>query len=142
LQGCNKLQLVVRHPLSPAHGILNTMRISYHPGRKTALMYLLGLLFCGLLVAFAVTSKVAAYYPHTDAARPIAAARMWQQQGVVVTYAPPVQATPAFLLFVLVLVAAAEIARSHAWIQTAADSPSATQLCFRRAHAIRPPPRN
>jgi hypothetical protein len=118
------------------------MRISYHSGRKTALMVLLGVLFCGLLVAFAVTSKVAAYYPHTDAARPIAAARMWQQQGMAVTYAPPVQAAPALLLFVLVLVAAAEIARSHAWMQTAADPPSATQLCYRRAHAIRPPSRN
>jgi hypothetical protein len=118
------------------------MRISYHPGRKTALLYLLGVLFCGLLLAFAVTSKVAAYYPHNDAARPIAAARMWQQQGVAVTYAPSVQAAPVLLLFFLVLVAAAEIARSHAWMQTAADSPSATKLCFRRAHSIRPPPRN
>jgi len=120
------------------------MRISYHPDRKTALLYLLGILFCGLLLAFAVTSKVAAYYPHNDAARPIAAARMWQQQqqGVAVTYAPPVQAAPALLFFVLVLVAAAEIARSHAWMQTAADSPPAAKLCFRRAHSIRPPPRN
>jgi hypothetical protein len=111
-----------------------------HSGRKTALMVLLGLLFCGLLVAFAVTSKVAAYYPHADAARPIAAAKVWQQQDVAVTYAPPVQAAPALLLFVLVLVAAAEIARSHAWMLTATDSPSATKLCFRRAHSIRPPP--
>ena len=118
------------------------MRISYHPGRKTALMVLLGAMFCGLLVAFAVTSKVAAYYPHTDAARPIAATKIWQQQNAAVTYAPPVQEAPAFLLFVLVLIAAAEIARSHAWMQTAADSPSATRFCFRRAHAIRPPPRN
>ena len=117
------------------------MRILVHPGRKTAL-YLLAALFCVLLVAFAVTSKVAAYYPHTDAARPIAAAKVWQQQNADVTHAPPVQAAPAFLLFVLVLVAAAEIARSHAWMQTAADPPSATQLCYRRAHAIRPPSRN
>ena len=65
-------------------------------------MVLLGVLFCGLLVAFAVTSKVAAYYPHNDAARPIAAARMWQQQGVAVRYAPPEQAAHAFLLFMLV----------------------------------------
>jgi hypothetical protein len=118
------------------------MRASYHPGRKTALLYLLGLLFCGLLVAFAVTSKVAAYYPRNDAARPIAAAKMWQQQNAAVTYAPPVQEAPAFLLFVLVLVATAEVARSHAWMQTAAEFSPAIQLCFRRAHAIRPPPRN
>jgi hypothetical protein len=116
------------------------MHISVHPGRKTAL-YLLAALFCGLLVAFAVTSKVAAYYPHTDAARPIAAAKVWQQ-GVAAQDAPPVQAAPAFLLFVLVLVAAAEIARSYAWMQTAAAFTPATQLCFRRAHAIRPPPLN
>jgi hypothetical protein len=117
------------------------MRISYHPARKTALMYLLGLLFCGLLVAFAITSKVAAYYPHTDAARPIAVAKVWQQQDAAVTYAPPVQAAPAFLLFVLVVAATAEFACSSAWLQTVADSPSATQLCFRRAHTTRPPPR-
>jgi len=132
--------LGVRYPPGPAQGILKTMHISVHSGRKTAL-YLLAALFCGLLVAFAVTSKVAAYYPHTDAARPIAAAKVWQQ-GVAVKYAPPVQAAPAFLLFVLVLVAAAEIARSYAWIQTAAALPPAIQLCFRRAHAIRPPPLN
>ncbi|MGD0905872.1 MAG: hypothetical protein ABR924_23520 [Terracidiphilus sp.] len=118
------------------------MRIPYHPGRKTALMFLLGAMFCGLLVAFAVTSKVAAYYPHTDAARPIAANKIWQQQIEAVKDAPPVQAAPTFLLFVLVMVAAAEIARSHAWMLIAADSPSATRLCFRRAHATRPPPRN
>lgn len=117
------------------------MHISYHPGRKTAL-YLLAALFCGLLVAFAVTSKVAAYYPHTDASRPITATKVWQQQDAVVTYAPPVQAAAAFLLFVLVLVAAAEIARSYAWMQTAAALPPATQLCSRRAHSIRPPPLN
>ncbi len=130
----------VRYPHGPAQGILKTMHISVHPGRKTAL-YLLAALFCVLLVAFAVTSKVAAYYPHTDAARPIAAAKVWQQQNADVTHAPPVQAAPAFLLFVLVLVAAAEIARSYAWTQTAAAFTPATQLCFRRAHSIRPPPR-
>jgi hypothetical protein len=140
LQGCNKLQLGVRYPHGPDQGILKTMHISYYPGRKTAL-YLLAALFCGLLVAFAVTSKVAAYYPHTDAARPITATKVWQQQDAAVKYAPPVQATAAFLLCVLVLVAAAEIARSHAWMQTAAAFTPATQLCFHRAHAIRPPPR-
>jgi len=118
------------------------MRISVHPRRKTSLMYLLGAMFCGLLMAFAVTSKVAAYYPHNDAARPIAAAKMWQQQDVAVTYVPPVQAAPALLLFVFVLIATTEAALSSAWMQTAADSPSATRLCFRRAHAIRPPPRS
>jgi hypothetical protein len=117
------------------------MRILYHPGRKTALMVLLGTMFCGLLVAFAVTSKVAMYYPHTDAARPITATKVWQQQDAVVKDAPPVQEAPTFLLFVLVMVAAAEIAGSHAWMQIAADSPSATKHCFRRAHSIRPPPR-
>jgi hypothetical protein len=141
LQGWNKLQLVVRYPLDPAQGILKPMRISFYPGRKTAL-YLLGALFCGLLVAFAVTSKVAAYYPHTDAARPIAAARMWQQQDAVVTYAPPVQEAATSLLFVFVLIAATEAARSYAWMKTAAEFPSTSQLCFHRAHSIRPPPRN
>jgi hypothetical protein len=118
------------------------MRISVHLRRKTALMYLLGLVFCGLLVAFAITSKVAAYYPHTDAARPIAAAKMWQQQDAVVKDAPPVQAAPAFLLLVLVVAVTAEVARSYAWMQTVADSPISTQLCLLRAQAIRPPPRN
>jgi len=114
------------------------MRISVHPGRKTALMVLLGAMFCGLLVAFAVTSKVAAYYPHNDAARPITATKVWQQQDAAVMYVPPAQEAPAFLLFVLI--AETEAARSHAWMKTTAEFPSATQLCFRRAHAIRPPP--
>ena len=118
------------------------MRILVDPGRKAALMVLLGAMFSGLLVAFAVTSKVAAYYPRTDATRPITAAKMWQQQGMAVTYAPPVQAAPVLLLFVLVLVAAAEAARPYAWMKTAAEFPSTSQLCFRRAHAIRPPPRS
>jgi hypothetical protein len=99
-------------------------------------------MFCGLLVAFAVTSKVAAYYPHTDAARPIAAARMWQQRGVVTQDTSPVQTAAASLLFVFVMIAATEAARCYAWMQTAAAFTTATQLCFRRAHAIRPPPRN
>jgi hypothetical protein len=116
------------------------MRILVHPGRKTAL-YLLAALFCGLLVAFAVTSKVAAYYPHTDAALPIAAAKVWQQ-GVAAQDAPPVQAAGASLLFVFVLIAATEAARSYAWMQTAAESPPTTQPCLRRAHTIRPPPLN
>ncbi len=117
------------------------MRIPYHPGRKTALMVLLGAIFCGLLVAFAVTSKVAAYYPHADAARPIAAAKMWQQPNAAVTYAPPVQAAAASLLFVFVPIAATEAARCFAWRQTAAEFFPATQFCFSRAHATRPPPR-
>lgn len=118
------------------------MNAQYHPGRKTALLYLLGILFCGLLLAFAVTSKVAAYYPHSDAARPITATKVWQQQDAAVKYAPPVRMAAASILFVLVLIATTEAARSFAWRQTAAESPFATQLCFRRAHSIRPPPRN
>ncbi len=105
-------------------------------------MVLLGVLFCGLLVAFAVTSKVAAYYPHNDAARPITATKVWQQQDAIMKYAPPVRVAAACILFVLVLIAPTEAARSFAWRQTAAESPYATQLCFRRAQAIRPPPRN
>ena len=136
------MQTGVRYSLGPAQGILKTMRISYHPERKTALMVLLGAMFCGLLVAFAVTSKVAAYYPHTDAARPIAAAKMWQQQGVGVTYAPPVQAAAASLLFVFVLISATEATCCSTWIQTSVKFSPARQLCFRRVHAIRPPPRS
>ncbi len=135
------MQLGVRCPLNPARGILKTMRIPVHLRSKTALMYLLGLVFCGLLVVFAVTSKVAAYYPHTDAARPIAAAKMWQQQNALVTHVPPVQATASSLLFVFILIATTEAALSSAWMQTAAESPSVTKLCFRRA-TIRPPPHN
>jgi hypothetical protein len=118
------------------------MCIPYHSGRKTALMVLLGALFCGLLVAFAVTSKVAAYYPHTDAARPIAATKMWQQQDAVVAYVPPVLVAAASLLFVFVLIAVTEATHSYVWMKTAAEFPSISQLCFRRAHSIRPPPIN
>jgi len=50
-----------------------------HPERKTAQLTLLGILFCGLLlVAFAVTSKVAAYYPHNNATRSVVATKAWQ----------------------------------------------------------------
>jgi hypothetical protein len=112
----------------------------YHSGRKTALLYLLGILFCGLSINFAITSKVAAYYPHDAATRPIAAAKMWQQENVVVRSVPPVQATSAFLLFVLVVAATAQVACSYAWLQTSAESTSTLQHCFRRVHAIRPPP--
>jgi hypothetical protein len=120
------------------------MRVSYHPGRKTALMYLLGAMFCGLLVAFAVTSKVAAYYPHTDAVRPIVAAKVWQQQNAAVTNAPPVQAAAGPILFVLVLVlmAAIEAARSYAWMQTSTETAPALELYFSRANSIRPPPQH
>lgn len=118
------------------------MRISYHPGRKTALMYLLGAMFCGLLVAFAVTSKVAAYYPNADAARPIAAAKMWQQQNADVKFTLPVQADTASLLFVLLLIAATEAARSCAWMQTSVKAAPVLRLYFSRASAIRPPPFN
>jgi hypothetical protein len=104
------------------------------------MLYLLGILFCGLSITFAITSKVAAYYPHDAATRPIAAAKMWQQENVVVRSVPPVQASPAFLLFVLVVAATAQAARSYAWILTSAEFTPALQLCTRRAHAIRPPP--
>ena len=119
------------------------MRIPYHPGRKTALMVLLGAIFCGLLVAFAVTSKVAAYYPHADAARPIAAAKMWQQPNAAVTYAPPVQAAAGSLLFVLVLIAAAEIAtpmhgcRPPPILLPPQNSASAERTPFALLHATR-----
>jgi len=118
------------------------MSAKYQPGRKTALLYLLGILFCVLSITFAVTSKVAAYYPHNDATRPITAAKMWQQQNTSVTYAPPVQAATAPLLFVfvLVLIAATEAARSYAWMQASVEAAPALQLYFSRANAIRPPP--
>jgi hypothetical protein len=116
-----------------------TVNPLHHSGRRTALMNLLGILFCGLLIAFAVTSKVAACYPHDVATRPITAAKMWQQD-VAVKVAPPVQAAPALLLFVVVLVAAAEGVRRCAWMLNAAAFPATTQLCFRSAYASRPPP--
>jgi hypothetical protein len=115
---------------------------THHSGRKTALLYLLGVLFCGLMVTFAVGAKLAAYYPHNDAARSIAATKVWQQQDVAVTDAPPVQAAPAVLLFVFAFAALAAAVLSAAWLQTAADPASALQLCLRRVHTIRPPPRS
>jgi len=116
------------------------MHSAHHPGRKTALLYLLGLLFCGLLVTFAVGAKLAAYYPHNDAARPIASTKVWQQQDVAVPYAPPAQAAPVLFLFAFAFTALAVAARSSAWLQTAEELTPALQLCFRGAHAIRPPP--
>ncbi len=112
-------------------------------GRGRRLLIMSGLVFCGLLVAFAVTSKVAAYYPKNIAARPISATKVWQQQDAVVVIAPLAQASaPAIFPFVFAFAVLAAVARSTAWLQTAADVPSAFQLCNRRAHAIRPPPRS
>jgi len=116
------------------------MRSAHHSGRKTALLYLLGVLFCGLLVAFAVSSKLAAYYPHNDAARPIAATKVWQQQDVAVAYAPPAQAAPVLLLFAFALTALVLGTRASTCTQTTVEIPAELRLCFRRAHAIRPPP--
>lgn len=111
-------------------------------GRKTSLLFLSGVLFCGLLVAFAVTSKVAAYYPHNAAARPITATKVWQQHAVVESAPPAQAAAPAIFALVFAFAALAVMARSTAWMETAADCPPAFQLCDRRAHAIRPPPRS
>jgi hypothetical protein len=116
------------------------MRNTLHSGRKTPLLYLLGVLFCGLLVAFAVGTKLAAYYPHNDAARPITSTKVWQQQNVAVPYAPPTQATPVLFLLAFAFSALALVTRSSAWMQATLEIPAPLQLCFRRAHAIRPPP--
>jgi len=121
-------------------GILTTMSAKYHSGRKTALLYFLGILFCVLSITFAVTSKVAEYYPHNDATRPITASKMWQQEDVTVRAMPPVQAAPEFLLFVFIVAATIQASRSFAWMQTSAEFMPDPRLCYRRAHAIRPPP--
>jgi len=117
------------------------MRSTPHSRRKTAMLSVMGILFCGLLVAFAVSSKVAAYYPHIDGARPIAATKVRQQPEAVTLDAPTTQAAPAFLLFVFAFAALAVVMLTSAWSQTNADLTLALQPCFRRAHAIRPPPR-
>jgi hypothetical protein len=114
------------------------MRSTLHSGRKTVLLSLLGVLFCGLLVAFAVGAKLAAYYPHNDAARPIAATKVWQQQGVAVPYAPPAQSAP--VLFFSAFAVLALGAHFTAWLQSTEEFTPALRLCFCRAHAIRPPP--
>jgi hypothetical protein len=118
------------------------MRSTYHSGRKTALLYLLGALFCGLLVAFAVGAKLAAYYPHNDAARSIASTKVWQQYDAVETSVPSAQVAPAVFFLVLAFAALAVGIRSVAWLQTAPEFTSVPSLCFDRAHAIRPPPRS
>ncbi|HEY0308478.1 MAG TPA: hypothetical protein VGB94_09985 [Acidobacteriaceae bacterium] len=117
------------------------MQATFQFGRKNTLLFFSGVLFCGLLIAFAVTSKVAAYYPKDIAARPISATKVWQQQDARVVIAPLAQAAaPAIFAFIFAFAVLAAMARSTAWLQTAADVPSAFQLCNRRAHAIRPPP--
>ena len=116
------------------------MRSMHQSGRKTVLLYMLGVLFCGLLVAFAVGTKLAAYYPHDNAARQIASTKVWQQQDVAMPYAPPAQAAPVLFLFAFAFVALALGTLSSAWLQTAIEFTPALQLYFRRAHAIRPPP--
>jgi len=132
----------VRYPIGPVHGNLNMMRISADPGRKTALLYLLGIVFCGLSISFAVTSKVAAYYPHNAATRPITSAKMWQQENVEARAVSPLQPAPTLFLIFLVMAATTQCARISMWMQTSAEFCPAIQLCSRRAQAIRPPPQN
>jgi len=111
--------------------------------RRTSLFPLSGILFCCLLVAFAVTSKVAAYYPHNDAARPITATKVWQQQSAAVEPVPATPATaPTLFLFVAVAAALALTTLTRAWKQTAANIEPVSRLCYRRIYGIRPPPRS
>jgi hypothetical protein len=114
----------------------------FHAGSKRSLPYLAGVLFCGLLLTFAVTSKAAAYYPHDAGARPITATKMWQQQDPVTKCVlPTVQAAPTFSFFVFAVAVLAVIVRHSAWMQTPTVFSRARELCYRSTHSIRPPPR-
>jgi hypothetical protein len=115
----------------------------FHPGSKRSLPYLAGVLFCGLLLAFAVTSKAAAYYPHDAGARPITATKMWQQQDPVTKYVlPTVQTAPTFSFFVFTVAVLAVIVLYSAWMKTSTVFSRAFALCYCRTHSIRPPPRS
>jgi hypothetical protein len=122
--------------------MLRTMQTVVYAGSKKPLPYLAGVLFCGLLVAFAVASKAAAYYPHDAGTRPITATKIWQQQDPAAKCV--IQTTPTFppvSFFVLAFAILAVIVRFMAWMQTASAFSPAFELCYGRAHAIRPPPR-
>ena len=139
----NRERLIDRYLSKAISGMLKTVSKLFHPGRKTSLPYLAGVLFCGLLLAFAVTSKVAAYYPHDAGARPITATKMWQQQDPVTKHVfPAVQTAPMLFVFVFTVAVLAAIVRFTAWMQTATVFSPAFELCYRRTHAIRPPPRS
>jgi hypothetical protein len=115
----------------------------FHAGSKRSLPYLAGVLFCGLLLTFAVTSKAAAYYPHDAGARPITATKMWQQQDPVTKYIlPTLQTAPPFSFFVFSVAVFAVIVRYTAWMRTSTVFSRALELCYRRTHSIRPPPRS
>jgi sterol desaturase/sphingolipid hydroxylase (fatty acid hydroxylase superfamily) len=123
--------------------MLKKMHRLFHPGSKRSLPYLVGVLFCGLLLAFAVTSKAAAYYPHDAGARPITATKMWQQPDPVTKdVLPAVQMAPIILALVVAVALLAAIARFVAWMQTVTVFSPAFELCYRRTHSIRPPPRS
>lgn len=121
--------------------MLKKVRKLFYPGKERALTYLAGILFCGLLMAFAVTSKAAAYSPHDVGSRPITATKIWQQQDPVMECVPPTGLTDTLIPFsILATAALAVTTRFMAWRQTAFVS-SPFELCDRRTPAIRPPPR-
>ena len=122
--------------------MLKKMQSVLYAGSKRSFPYLAGILFCGLLLAFAVTSKAAAYYPHDAGTRPITATKMWQQQDPVTKCVlPTVQTDLRVSFFVFAVAILAVIARFIAWMQTAVVFSPPFELCYRRTHAIRPPPR-
>ncbi len=119
------------------------MRQLFHVDRKASLAYWAGLLFCGLLLTFAITSKAAAYYPHGAATRPITATKIWQQPDRVTKYVlPTVKTAPTLSFFVFTIAVLAAIVRYSAWMQTSTVFSPAFELCYRTTHSIRPPPRN
>lgn len=128
----------------PICGMLEErMRKLLHPGSERSLPYLAGLLLCALLLAFAVTSKAAAYYPHNPGARPITSAKIWLQQDRVTKYVlPTVKTTPTHFVVVFTIAVIAAIVRYSTWMQTSTVFSPALELFYRTAHSIRPPPRS
>jgi len=119
------------------------MSSNVHIGRKHIdLLQLLGIGFCILLVAFALSSKMAAYYGHNDAARPIVATKVWQEQSAPRITIQPVQSTAVlpFLTLVIAIVAVAFVLFAE-WLRSSHSILSASPVRRLRINAIRPPPR-
>jgi hypothetical protein len=104
--------------------------------------YLTGVLFCAILVTFAILSKTAVYYHHNSLARPLTAAKVMLQPSTALSeFTPSAQTYPTLIFLVFACAALAIAARFSAWLQTVAQVTSVSPIWHCTALSIRPPPR-
>lgn len=105
--------------------------------REERLICLLGASLCGILLFFAVTTKLAGYHPQDLSAKPIASTRIWQEVGkapVAFEQVRPTSAVFALIAFVASLVLALT------WSFPTDEPAGAFQSWLSPDLSIRPPP--